>query len=138
MNQFIKQSTVLIFVVILQIFCFFQVSSFIHLHHTHHEDGLQIIISVHPVDHHTPNHSDYHSNGHHHPSDDHHELDLTFVQSRLRKVHTLSAGFFFQSKVVTLIKPGSSNNIPSFYSYVPSKRIFSSSIFSRSPPNLSC
>ena len=138
MNKFIKQNSVLLFIAIFQVVCFFQVASFIHFHHIHNEDGYQIVVSIHPFDHHSPNHNDHHSEDHHHPSDEHHQINLSFVKSSLNKVHALSAGFYFQSTVVTLIRPGFTNNIPRFDYYVPSKRIISSSIFSRSPPNFSC
>lgn len=138
MNQFIKQSAGLIFVTIFQIFCFFQVASFIHFHHIHDEDGCKIIISIHLVDHHTPNHDDDHSDDHQHPSDDHHESDLTFVKSRLGKAYTFSPGIFPQAKVITCNKPEFSNKIANFYPYPSIERIFSASTFSRGPPNLSC
>ena len=148
MNKFIKQKSGLIFIAIFQVVCFFQVTSLIHLHHTHTADGFQIILSFHPVYCHTPNHNDYHHNDnnpddHHHennnhPRDNHHELDLTFVKSRLGKVHILSAEFSFLSSVVTLNKPEFSSNTPTIYCYVASKKIFSSSIFSRSPPYPFC
>ena len=131
-------------IAIFQVVCFFQTTSCIHLHHTHNDDGSQITLSFHQVYCHTPNHNDYHPDDHHHgdsnhyPGDNHHEIDVTFVKSRQGKVHTVSAEFSFQSKVDTLNKPEFSNNLPSIYCYVPSKRIFSSSIFPRSPPNLSC
>jgi len=138
MNQFIKQSSGLIFVTIFQIFCFFQTSSFIHLHHTHDEDGCKIVVSIHPVDRHTPRHSDYHSDDHQHSSGDHHKLDLTFIKSTPRKAGTFQVGVFSQSKVITLNKPGFSKRIANFYCYPSTERIFSASIFPRSPPNFSC
>ena len=144
-NTFIKQKSVLLFIAIFQVVCFFQVTSTIHLHHTHNADGSQIALSFHPVYCHTPNHNDYHPDDdhhhdekNHHPNENHLDHDLNFVKSRQVNVHTLSAEFYFHSKVVSLSKPGFSNNIPTIYCYVPPKRIFSSSVFSRSPPNLSC
>jgi hypothetical protein len=144
-NKLIKQKSVLLFIAIFQVVCFFQVTSIIHLHHTHNADGSQIALSFHPVYCHTPNHNGHHPDddhhhdeNNHHPGENHLNHDLTFVKSRLVKVHTLSTEFSFQSKVVSLTKPGFSNNVPSINCYIPLKSIFSSSVFSRSPPNLSC
>lgn len=139
MNKFIKQKSGLIFITIFQVVCFFQVTSLSHLHHTHTADGLQIILSFHPAHCHTTNHKDFHHHdNNNHPRDNHHELDLTFVKSRLGKVHTLSAEVSFLSSVVTLNKPEFSSNTPTIYCYVASKIIFSSSLFSRSPPYPFC
>jgi len=137
-NKFIKQKSGLLFIAIFQVVCFFQVTSFIHLHHTHNADGLQITLSFHPGYCHTPNHNNYHHDDNNHTRDNHHELDLTFVKSRLGKVHTVSAEFSFLSNVVTLNKPEFSSDTPIIYCYVASKKIFSSSIFSRSPPYPFC
>ncbi len=137
-NQLIKKNNALIFTVILQILCFTLVCSFIHFHHTHSDDGLQIIVSAHPIDHHTENHNDHHSDDHQHSESGHYDVDLTCTKRPTAKIVTeIPTILYSTASVVKLNKPSLSYIIQKFYSPLSSSRILISQISPRSPPYLS-
>lgn len=136
MTRLPRKSRVFFFIYILYIFYFIQISSFIHFHHTHSEDGLKVIVSVHPVDHHTAHHDDHHSGDHHHQDNDHLNIDLTFIKSKLRIAKDLSTRFHPQTGLVAFSKPSCTQLHKNVYSFPSPRIIFSSSILSRSPPYL--
>ena len=133
----IKKSNALIFAVILQILYFIPVCSFIHVHHAHSDDGLQIIVSTHPIDRHTENHNDHHSDDHQHSESDHCEIDLTFIRPTPRIVTELPTKLYSTASLVIQNKPDLSFIIQKFDLLLPQQKIFFSSISSRSPPHLS-
>lgn len=57
-----------------------QLFSVVHFHHSHHDNDLQIIVSSHPINQETKNHSDYHNGEHHHDGDEHIEGNWNFVK----------------------------------------------------------
>ena len=136
MNR-IKKSNALIFTVILQILCFTPVCSFIHFHHTHSDDELQITVSVHPIDHDTENHNDHHSNDHHHCEWEHCDVDLTFIRPTTKIVTELPTKPYSTASIVIQSKPDLSYIIQKFYSDISQQKVFFSSVSPRSPPHLS-
>ena len=136
MNR-IKKSNALFFAVILQILYFIPVCSFIHVHHAHSDDGLQIIVSTHPIDRHTENHNDHHSDDHQHNESDHCEIDLTFIRPTPRIVTELPTKLYSTASLVIQNKPDLSFIIQKFDLLLPQQKIFLSLISPRSPPHLS-
>ena len=136
MNR-IKKSNALILTVILQILCFTPVCSFIHFHHNHSGDELQITVSVHPIDHDTENHNDHHSNNHHHCEWEHCDVDLTFIRPTPKIVTELPTKLYSTASLVIQNKPDFSCIIQNFYSDRSQQKVFFPSVSPRSPPYLS-
>ena len=136
MNR-IKKSNALIFTVILQILCFIPVCSFVHFHHAHNDDGLQIIVSIHPIDCHTKNHDDHHSDDHQHREMDHCDLNQTFIRPTPKIATDLPTRLYSTASVVAINKPDLLYLIQKFDSLLPQQKIFFPQISSRSPPYLS-
>ena len=136
-NQLNRKKTTFITTVILQIFCFIQICSFVHFHHTHSDDGLQIIVSVHPIDHDTENHNDHHSNDHQHCEWEHCDVDLTFIRPTPKIVTELPTKLCPTASIVIQRKPDLSHIIQKFYSDLSQQKVFFPSVSPRSPPRLS-
>ena len=136
-NQLTRKKTTFISTVILQIFCFIQICSFLHFHHTHSDDELQILFSVHPIDHDTENHNDHHSNDHQHCEWEHCDVDLTFIKPTPKIVTELPTKLYSTASLVIQNKPDLSYIIQKFYSDLSQQKVFFSSVSPRGPPHLS-
>ncbi len=136
-NLLTRKKTTFISTFILQIFCFIQICSFVHFHHTHSDDELRIIFSIHPVDHHTENHNDHHSNNHNHCEWEHCDVDLTFIRPTPKIVTELPTKLNLTASLLIKNKPDLSCIIQKFYSDLSQQKVFFSSISPRSPPHLS-
>jgi len=136
-NQLTRKKIIFISTVILQIFCFIQICSFVHFHHTHSDDKLQTIVSVHPIDHDTENHNDHHSNNHRHCEWEHCDVDLTFIKPTPKTVTELPTKLYSTASLVIQNKPDLSYIIQKFYSDLSQQKVFLSSVSPRSPPRLS-
>lgn len=139
MVKFIKNKS-FPFILILNILYFTQIYPFVHFHHTHNEDGFQIVVSTHPIDRHTENHNDHHSDDHQHSESDHYDVDLTFIRQPKptpKTVTDLPTRLYSTASVVILNKPDLSYIIQKFYSHLSSPRVLISQVSPRSPPYLS-
>lgn len=123
---------------ILQVLYFIQIYPLIHFHHNHSEDGFQVVVSIHPIDRHTENHNNHHSDDHQHSESDHYDVDLTFIRRPTPKIVTdLPTRLYSIESVVILSKPDPSYIIQKFYLHLSSPRILISQVSPRSPPYLS-
>ena len=136
MNQLTRKKITSISTVLLQIICFFQICSFVQAHHTHSDDALQVIVNVHPINHHTENNNEHPSNDHQHCEWKYCGVDRTFIRSAPRIATELST-LFYATASLAINKPGLSCIIQNIYSALSQQKVFFSSVLPRSPPHIS-
>jgi len=82
MNRVLPQNRVFAILVLIQLVYLTQVYPYVHFHHTHADDYVKAVLSVHPLDTTQDDHEDHRSNDHSHEGDDHVISATTFVQPR--------------------------------------------------------
>ena len=135
-NSSFRKKIISISTVILQIICFSQICSFVQAHHTHSADALQVIVNVHPINHHSENNNEHPSNDHEHCEWKYCGVDRTFIRSAPR-VATELPTMFYATASLAINKPDLSCIIQNFYSDLSQQKVFFSSVSPRSPPHLS-
>ena len=138
MHQLTRKKITSISTVLLQIICFFQICSFVQAHHTHSDDALQVIVNVHPINHHhTENNNEHPSNDHEHCEWKYCGVDRTFIRSAPRIATELPTIFYSTASFAIKNEPDLSCIIQNFYSAPSPQKVFFSSALPRSPPHIS-